>query len=67
MSLTPPTGILYLTAVNFSLQRPAFNLRPAHVRYVVEKVALMVFVQVHWSSPVTVIPPMLHSFVTNTL
>ena len=45
-------------------QRPMYNVRPVHVGFLVGRVALgQVFVEVLWFSPVSVIPPMLHTHV----
>jgi len=43
-------------------RRLGYSLRPVHVRYVLEKVALgQVFVRALMFSPVTIIPSQLHS------
>jgi hypothetical protein len=42
--------------------RPGFNPRPVHVRFVVDELTLrQVFLPVLWFSPVSIIPPVLHT------
>jgi len=61
--------LLLLSLLSVYLRRPGFDPKSVHVRFVVDKVSLgQVFLRLLQTSPVSVIPPVLHtdSFI-NTL